>query len=139
MKGGLAALLVGFADVEAAEGGMLTWTFRLSKPLAESAFWSLQFQPAGGRFAELDTDDVPGDWLRGFGIEPPAPAVPLSELGLFLGIEFAPGTDVTTLSLPVAADGVTEPAEGVVILLEAFEDPVVPERMELTGVVPANP
>ena len=68
--------------------------------------------------------------------EPPDPAVPVSELGLFLGIEFAPGADVATLTLPIAADGVAEPEEGVVIVLEGFGDPVVPEPIELTGVVP---
>ena len=73
---------------------------------------------------------------REFGIEPPDPAVPLSELGIFLDLEFPPGGIDATLSLPIAADGVTEPAEGVVLLLDGFGDPVVPVPIELTGEVP---
>ena len=87
--------------VTAAEGSALTWTFRLSEPLANGAFWSIQFLPAAGRFPELDSDDVPASFLENFGIVPPDPAVPLSELGLFLDIEFAPGVDTRD---PVAAD-----------------------------------
>ena len=124
--------------VTAAEGSSLTWTFRLSAPLANGAFWTIQFLPAAGRFPELDSDDVPASFLENFGIEPPDPAVPLSELGLFLDLEFPPGVDTATLSLPVAADGVTEPAEGVVLLLDGFGDPVVPVPIELTGEVPGG-
>ncbi len=124
--------------VTAAEGSALTWTFRLSAPLANGAFWTIQFLPAAGRFPELDSDDVPASFLENFGIEPPDPAVPLSELGLFLDLEFPPGVDTATLSLPVAADGVVEPAEGVVLLLDGFGDPVVPVPIELTGEVPGG-
>jgi len=129
-------LTVENADVEAAEGGLLTWTFRLSEPLADGAFWSIEFQPAAGRFAELDSDDVPAFWLRDFGIEPPDPAVPLSELGIWLSLQFEPGATAASVSIPVAADGVTEPAEGVALKLDGFGDPVVPAPIELTGNVP---
>ena len=126
--------------VTAAEGSSLTWTFRLSEPLANGGFWSVEFRPAGGRFRELDTDDVPASFLENFGIEPPDPAVPLSELGIFPSIEFAPGADVATVTIPVAEDSRNEAAEGVVLLLDGFGDPIVPRPIELTGVVQApNP
>jgi hypothetical protein len=94
--------------------------------------------PPEGQFAELDSDDVPASFLEAYGIVPPSPAVPLSQLGIFLGIEFAPGEQVKTLTLPIAADAVQELAEGVALLLNAFGDPVVPQPIELTGMVPAT-
>jgi hypothetical protein len=130
------SLTVDAARVTAAEGGTLAWTFRLSAPLADSAFWSIQFLPADGRFPALDSDDVPAWFLGQFGIVPPVPAVPLADLGLFLGIEFAPGATEATITVPIAADGLAEPTEGVVLLLDGFGDPVVPLPIELTGEVP---
>ncbi len=132
------SLTVDAAQVTTEEGGTLAWTFRLSAPLADSAFWSIQFLPAAGRFPELDTDDVPASYLEHFGIVPPDPAVPLSELGLFLGIEFAPGATEVTVSIPIAVDGLAEPTEGVALLLDGFGDPVVPLPIELTGEVPGS-
>jgi hypothetical protein len=129
------SLTVDAARVSAAEGGALTWTFRLSAPLADGASWAIQFLPAAGRFAELDTDDVPASFLEQFGVVPPGPAVPLSDLDIWLGIEFAPGSTEATVSIPTAADGLAEPTEGVVLLLDGFGDPVVPVPIELTGEV----
>jgi hypothetical protein len=129
-------LTVDASHVSAAEGSSLTWTFRLSEPLASGGFWFLQFLPAGGRFPELDTDDVPASFLDSFGIVPPDPAVPLSDLGIFLSVELGPGDQVATVSIPIAADAVGEPEEGVVLLLDGFGDPVVPVPIELTGRVP---
>ena len=128
-------LAVDAAHVTAAEGAVLTWTFRLSEAMANWAFWSVQVVPAGGRFAELDTDDVEPAFLEQFGIIPPEPAVPLSELGLSLGIEFQPGDTAMTVAIPIRSDGIAEPAEGVVLRLEGFDDPVVPRPIEVTGVI----
>ena len=132
------ALTVNAAHVTAAEGAALAWTFHLSEPLAHGGFWSLQFLPAGSRFPELDTDDVPASFLELYGIVPPDPAVPLSELGIFLSLEFMPGETQATVTVPIAVDGVAEPAEGVVLLLDGFGDPVVPVPIELTGSVPGH-
>ena len=127
------------AHVTAAEGAALEWTFRLSEPMANRAFWSVQIVPANGRFHELDTDDVDPAFLEQFGITPPDPAVPLSELGLSLGIEFEAGATVKTVTIPTRTDGVAEPAEGVALLLDGFEDPVVPQPIEMTGLVTVSP
>ena len=129
------ALTVDSANVAAVEGSSLTWTFRLSEPMANGGFWSIQLLPAAGRFTELDTDDVPASFLEMFGIVPPDPAVPLSDTGISLSIEFPPGESVVTLTIPIAADGVGEPSEGVSLLLDGFGDPVVPQPIELTGMV----
>ncbi|HWM27982.1 MAG TPA: hypothetical protein VNQ14_05960, partial [Woeseiaceae bacterium] len=131
-------LTVTAAHVTTAEGAALNWTFHLSEPLTHGGFWSLQFLPGGSRFPELDTDDVPASFLETYGIVPPDPAVPLSELGIFLSLEFMPGQTQATATVPVAVDGMAEPAEGVVLLLDGFGDPVVPVPIELTGSVPGH-
>jgi hypothetical protein len=131
-------LTVTSAHVEAPEGAVLTWTFNLSEPLVHGGFWYPQFLPSGSRFRELDTDDVPVSFLEFYGIVPPDPAVPLSELGIFLYLEFLPGETQATVTLPTFADGLPEPQEGVVLLLDGFGDPVIPVPIELTGTVPAH-
>ncbi len=132
-------LSVDAGRVTAVEGSSLIWTFRLSEPLANGAFWSVQFLPAAGIVPELDTDDVTASFLEQYGIVPPDPAVPLSGLGLFLGIEFAPGATEFTVSIPTAVDGLAEPAEEIVLLLDGFGDPVVPVPIELTGILSDRP
>jgi hypothetical protein len=69
---------------------------------------------------------------------PPDPAIPLSQLGLSPGLEFEPGTTAVTFEIPIRADARAEPFEGVVLLLDAAGDPVVPQPIEATGAVPAN-
>jgi len=59
-------------------------------------------------------------------------------LGIFLSIEFQPGQRVATVSIPIAADGVAEPKEGVALVLDGFGDPVVPRPIKLEGLVPAS-
>ena len=124
--------------VTATEGSSLEWTFRLSEPMANDAFWSIQVVGPQGGLSELDSNDVPPSFLEQYGITPPDPAVPLSELGIWFGIEFAPGATEATLSIPIADDGVSEGAERVALRLEGFDDPVVPLPIRLTGSVPAN-
>jgi hypothetical protein len=131
-------LRVQAAHVTTAEGAALRWTFHLSEPLTHGGFWSLLLQPPGSRFPELDSNDVPASFLDTYGIVPPAPPVPLSDLGIFLYVEFLPGATTATATLPVAIDDLAEPAEGIVLLLDGFGDPVVPLPIELTGTVPGN-
>jgi hypothetical protein len=131
-------LTVDARRVTAPEGGAMTFTFRLSEPLADGAFWSIEIRPPSGAFRELDSDDLPAPYLEGLGFIPPDPAVPLSELGLFLWIEFAPGATVATLTIPIAADGVAEPEERVSLELDGFGDPVVPQPIRFFGVVPES-
>ncbi len=131
-------LAVDSPDVTAAEGSQLAWTFRLSAPMAGWASWSVQVLPAGSRFPELDTDDIDASFLEQFGITPPDPAVPLSELGLSLGIELQPGDTAATLTIPIRKDARSEPTEGVMLLVDGFGDPVVPRPIELSGAVGAH-
>jgi hypothetical protein len=131
-------LSIDVAQVTATEGASLTWTFRLSEPLANWAYWPVQIVAAGARFAELDTDDVEPAFLEQFGIGPPRPAVPLSELGLSLGLEFEPGVTARSVAIPVRADGTAEPLEGVSLRVDGFGDPVVPQPIGATGIVPAG-
>jgi hypothetical protein len=120
----------------AAEGSSLTWTFRLSEPMTTGALWPIEFLPPTG--LELDSDDVPPDFLERFGIVPPRPAVPLSQLGIFLDVEFAPGAQVATVLLPLAQDGIAEGSERVALRLDGFGDPVVPAPIDLAGRVPGT-
>ena len=126
------------ADVTTEEGGSLSWTLRLSAPMANPGFWFAQLVPVGPNVAELDTDDVPAWFLESYGITPPVPAVPLSALGIYLNAEFPAGVTEVTLSLPIASDAKSEPQEAVALRLDGAGDPVVPVPVELTGVVPAN-
>jgi len=123
-------------DVTAAEGGSLAWTFRLSEPLAGWVFWPIELVPAAAGVRELDTDDVPPAFLEQYGIAPPAPAVPLWQLGISFGIEFAPGEQVKSVSIPIAQDALAEGEEGLALRLRAEDDPIVPNPIELTGTVP---
>jgi hypothetical protein len=127
------------ANVTASEGSSLTWTFRLSEPMLNWAGWIVLPVSPGSRFAEIDSDDLPREFLEQFGIfPPPDPALPFSQLGIYPFIEFAPGETEVTLSLPIAADDLHESAEGVALVLEGFDDPVVPVPIEITGLVPAH-
>ncbi len=108
--------------------------------MANWAFWSVQILPAGRRFPELDTDDVLTrlSWSNSASRRPD-PAVPLSALGLSLGIEFEPGDTAKSITIPTRSRRHRRTAEGVVLLLEAFGDPVVPQPIEMTGRMSANP
>ncbi|HKX99570.1 MAG TPA: hypothetical protein VJL86_07615, partial [Steroidobacteraceae bacterium] len=77
-------------------------------------------------------------FLEQFGIVPPDPAISPSQLGLYLGLEFEPGVTALSVEIPLRRDGAHEPAEGVVLLVDGFGDPVVPTPIEASGVVPAH-
>jgi hypothetical protein len=131
-------LTVDARQVSAAEGSALEWTFRLSAPMGDSVFWSIEVIAPTAQFIELDSDDLPRSFLLDRGIDPPDPALPLSQLGLFFGIEFAAGEREKTVTIPIDRDGISEPLEGVMLRLDGFGDPVVPRPIELKGLVPAN-
>jgi len=131
-------LTVAAKRVTAVEGSALAWTFRLSAPMANSAFYTLELLPPKGSLTELDTDDLPRSFLEQLGLEPPKPAIALSQLGILFGIEFAAGDRETTLTIPIDNDGRPESAEGIALRLDGFGDPVVPRAINVLGVVPAN-
>ena len=45
---------------------------------------------------------------------------------------------MAALSIPILSDGVQEPDEGLLLLLEGHGDPVVPLPIEITGRVPTD-
>jgi hypothetical protein len=106
--------------------------------MGDSVFWSIEVIAPTAQFIELDSDDLPRSFLLDRGIDPPDPALPLSQLGLFFGIEFAAGEREKTVTIPIDRDGISEPLEGVMLRLDGFGDPVVPRPIELKGLVPAN-
>jgi hypothetical protein len=130
-------LTVDAREATAAEGSALTWTFRLSEPMANAGFWSIPVVAPGGQLAELHSDDLPQSFYDDYGIIPPEPAVPLSELGLWFFIEIEPGDTETTLTIPIKDDGVSEPEE-VVALILGGDDVIVHGTIELTGRVPSH-
>jgi len=131
-------LTVDAKRVTAAEGSALEWTFHLSAAMTNPAFYTIELRSPAGSLAELDSDDLPGSFLEQICCEPPIPAVPLSQLGILFGIEFPAGVREAKLTIPIDADARTEAAEGIVLRLDGFGDPVVPRPIEMIGLVPAN-
>ncbi|MET4922525.1 hypothetical protein P3L51_09225 [Streptomyces sp. PSRA5] len=124
-----------------AEGQNLTWRITQSAVADTEIWFDAAFAPVDG--AELSTTDVDPDWLGEVtGESPPparsaaeslAPARPLSELeGLNLPIAIPPGELSTDVTIPIVADGVSEPEESLRIKLslwtmdgERLEGPVL--------------
>jgi hypothetical protein len=106
--------------------------------MTNPAFYAIELRSPAGSLAELDSDDLPGSFLEQICCEPPIPAVPLSQLGILFGIEFPAGVREAKLTIPIDADARTEAAEGIVLRLDGFGDPVVPRPIEMIGLVPAS-
>lgn len=134
-------LTVDAATVSGTEGDAVRWTFRLSASPADPLYYGLVAAPGPDGTTALDTDDLPPEFLRDvYGIEPPDPAVPLSDIGFFVLLFFDPGVQEATVEIPLLADGVAESEEQVTLTTETLEpdDPTLPEPLTLTGIVPAN-
>jgi hypothetical protein len=94
------------------EGTPLTWTVHLSEPADDYLY--LTFQPQGPATGpELSSTDVEPTWFTDNSGEDPQPSRPLSETGLIPYVAVAPGTTSADLTIPIVADGETEPAEHV--------------------------
>ncbi|MER5769357.1 hypothetical protein [Streptomyces sp. NPDC001985] len=94
-----------------AEGGRLTWKLGLSHP-ADTAFDTLiTFLPVSGG-AELSTKDVDPEWLAERG-GTPDPELPLSGAGFPLWATIPGDGTGTEVSVPTAADTLTEPEESL--------------------------
>ncbi|MCZ4513142.1 hypothetical protein O3Q52_34305 [Streptomyces sp. ActVer] len=101
------------------EGQSLTWRITQSA-VADTEIWiDSAFAPVGG--AELSTTDVDPAWLDETTGESPNPSRPLSGLaGLYLPLAIPQGELTTDVTIPVVADGVTEPEESLRIQLSLW-------------------
>ncbi|MGW2286030.1 hypothetical protein [Streptomyces phaeochromogenes] len=113
------------------EGQSLTWRITQSA-VADTEIWiDSAFAKVDG--AELSTTDVDPAWLEETTGESPAPSRPLTELeGLYLPLSVPQGELSTDVTIPVVADGVSEPEESLRIQLfiwpadgEQVEGPVL--------------
>jgi hypothetical protein len=121
------AITVTPAAATAVEGSSLTWTVHLSEPADDYLY--LIFQPqAPGAGPELSSTDVDPQWFTDNSGEDPEPSRPLSQTGLIPYVAVEPGTTSADLSIPIVADGVTEPAEHVrlqaLVYPADFGDPI---------------
>ncbi|WP_405544717.1 hypothetical protein OG478_28765 [Streptomyces phaeochromogenes] len=113
------------------EGQSLTWRITQSA-VADTEIWiDSAFVPVDG--AELSSTDVDPAWLEETTGESPTPSRPLSGMeGLYLPLAVPQGELSTDVTIPVVADGVTEPEESLRIQLflwtaegEQVEGPVL--------------
>ncbi|WP_088321019.1 hypothetical protein [Kineosporia sp. R_H_3] len=133
----------------AVEGTSLVWTVTLSAPSNRFVSVDMLVQPVAAPGRELDSDDVPEDWLLAqTGLDArPVPPVPLSELGLFLGAFVEPGATTGTAEIPLAADATVEGTEQVSLRVPAPDElfpgypgtPGLPAGADLTGTVTDAP
>ncbi|MEU9787858.1 hypothetical protein AB0H92_44075 [Streptomyces phaeochromogenes] len=101
------------------EGQSLTWRITQSA-VADTEIWiDSAFATVDG--AELSTTDVDPAWLDETTGESPNPSRPLSGLeGLYLPLAIPQGELTTDVTIPVVADGVTEPEESLRIQLSLW-------------------
>ncbi|MEV2230427.1 hypothetical protein AB0H69_17840 [Streptomyces phaeochromogenes] len=113
------------------EGQSLTWRITQSA-VADTEIWiDSAFVPVDG--AELSSTDVDPAWLEETTGESPTPSRPLSGMeGLYLPLSVPQGELSTDVTIPVVADGVSEPEESLRIQLflwteegEQVEGPVL--------------
>jgi hypothetical protein len=111
----------------AAEGSSLTWTVHLSEPADDYLY--LIFEPkAPGAGPELSSTDVDAEWFEWNSGEDPQPSRPLSSTALVPFVAVEPGATTAELTVPLVADGVTEPEEDVLFQASVypadFGDPI---------------
>jgi len=96
----------------ATEGSSLTWTAHLSATADADLYLVFRPQvPTTG--PELSSTDVDPVWFTDNSGEDPSPSRPLSQTSLNGYATVASGTTSGNLTIPIVADGVTEPAEHV--------------------------
>ncbi|MFD8733803.1 hypothetical protein ACFV06_02670 [Streptomyces sp. NPDC059618] len=125
------------AAAEATEGGNLTWRVSLSAAADVEISAEVVVLPVTSG-TELSTTDVDSRWLARYSAEGPLPSRPLSRLrGLSLYADVPPGRTGTEITVPIAADTLTEPAETVRLRLELYDERTGTRRdgPEFTGTV----
>ncbi|MFE9877535.1 hypothetical protein [Streptomyces sp. NPDC005784] len=109
------------ASARAAEGRSLTWRISLSTAADTDIQADIAVLPVTGG-AELSTTDVDPQWLRENSGKEPLPSRPLSQVsGLLLFADVPPGRTSTDITIPTAADTVTEPEETVRLRLTVYD------------------
>jgi hypothetical protein len=107
-----------------AEGGTLTWRFRLSAAAETGIFVYGLPQPATTG-VELSSTDVDPQWFTDNSGQEPEPSRPLSSTWLTPGASIDAGRLTGDLTVPTITDTEAEPAEIVELALEVYglEDP----------------
>jgi hypothetical protein len=129
-------LTVAPASARAAEGQSLTWRMSLSAAADVDVQAEIAVLPVTGG-AELSTTDVDPQWLRENSGKEPLPSRPLSQVrGLLLFADVPPGRTSAEITIPTAADTVTEPEETVRLRLTVYDGSGTPhDGPEFTGTV----
>ena len=107
------------ADRTVTEGADLRWRLELSEPVDYFAGFTWRVVRAEGDGPQLRSNDVPPDWLRDLGVNPPRRPVPLwrlEGLGGFVG--FDPGQRRAVLAVPTVADDRDESREVLALRFE---------------------
>ena len=87
------------------EGADLVWRLQLSDVTDVGVFVALTATaPGAGLPPELDTKDVPADWLTEHEVDASGPRRPLSEAGPFVFGFIEPGTDSIDVVVPTLTD-----------------------------------
>ena len=118
------------------EGQDLVWRLQLSGPSDVGVSVQLLVTAPGvGLPPEVDTLDVPADWLTDMRIEP-TPRRALSETSLFLYADIEAGTDSLEVVVPTRGDQRVEGAEAIVLSIDSAYGAVLPEPLpQLVGTV----
>ena len=119
------------------EGSDLVWTLRLSDVTDVGVFVALTpTAPGPGLPPELDTKDVPADWLTEHEVDPSGSRRVLSEAAPFIFGFIEPGTDSIDVVLPTLTDRRAEGAESVVLTVIEADGAVLPDPLpRLVGTV----
>lgn len=115
------------------EGGTLRFTATLSDPIAVDLWYSLRLEEAPG-LPTLWTDDVTEEFLLAQIGWLPDPPVPLWET-VYASLYIPAGSTTATFEIPTVPDSVTEGREAILVTLEAWEDPLLPEPITVRGIV----
>jgi hypothetical protein len=100
--------------VTAFEGKSLIWNFQLSGPVTEASVFCDVIRPRRG--TELSSNDVAHSWILAYGGSLPLRATPLSQLGLFVYVDFRYGMTEASLVIPIAVDTIQENTEKIALI-----------------------
>ncbi|MBP1633352.1 MAG: putative secreted protein, partial [Acidobacteria bacterium] len=115
------------------EGGTLRFTVALSEPVGTDLWYSLRFEESP-RLPTLWTDDVTEEFLLAQLGWVPDPPVPLWE-SLAYSLTIPAGSTTADFEIPTVRDDVAEDREVILVTIEAWEDPLLPEPITVRGVV----